>query len=76
MPLHQPSGSCGKALIIDTGGNVRYQLKTPYRDGATHVIFEPLGYIAHLAALMPKPRVSITRFYSVSTPNGKHLVSR
>ena len=23
------------------GGNVRYQLKTPYRDGTTHVIFEP-----------------------------------
>ena len=29
----------------------RYQLETPYRDGTTHVIFEPLDFIAKLAAL-------------------------
>lgn len=29
---------------------MRYQLKTPYRDGTTHVIFEPLDFIARLAA--------------------------
>jgi hypothetical protein len=34
---------------------VRYQLKTPYLDGTTHVIFEPLDFIAKLAALVPKP---------------------
>ena len=39
----------------------RYQLKTPYRDGTTHVIFEPLDFIAKLAALVPKPRVNLTR---------------
>jgi hypothetical protein len=32
-----------KCLSLTSGGNVRYQLKTPYRDGTTHVIFEPLG---------------------------------
>jgi hypothetical protein len=37
-------------------GKVRYQLKTPYRDGTTgdwrsHAIFEPLYFIARLAAL-------------------------
>lgn len=32
------------------------QLKTPYRDGTSHVIFEPLDFIARLAALVPKPR--------------------
>jgi hypothetical protein len=36
---------------------VRYQLKTPYRDGTTHVIFEPLDFMSRLAALVPKPRV-------------------
>jgi hypothetical protein len=30
-------------------GNVRYQLKTPYRDGTTHIIFEPLDFMARLA---------------------------
>jgi transposase len=45
------------------------QLKTPYRDGTTHVIFEPLDFIARLAALAPKPRVNLTRFHGVFAPN-------
>ena len=32
-----------KRLSLTVHGNVRYPLKTPYRDGTTHVIFEPLG---------------------------------
>jgi hypothetical protein len=28
-------------------------IKTPYRDGTTHVVFEPLDFIARLAALVP-----------------------
>jgi hypothetical protein len=50
-----------KRLSVTPNGNVRYQLKTPYRDGTTNVIFEPLDFIARLAALVPKPRVSLTR---------------
>jgi hypothetical protein len=50
-----------KRLSLTPNGNVRYQLKTPYRDGTTHVIFEPLDFIARLAALVPKPRVNLTR---------------
>ena len=50
-------------------GHIRYQLKTPYRDGTTHVIFELLDFIARLAALVPKPRVNLTRFHGVFAPN-------
>jgi hypothetical protein len=50
-----------KRLSLTPNGNVRYQLKTPYRDGTTHVIFEPLDFIARLAALVPRPRVNLTR---------------
>ena len=53
-------------------GNIRYQLKTPYRDGTTHVIFEPLDFIARLSALVPKPRVNLTRFHGVFAPHSKH----
>ncbi len=42
-----------KRLSLTTQGKVRYELKTPYRDGTTHVIFEPLDFIARLAALVP-----------------------
>ena len=46
-----------------------YQLKTPYRDGTTHVLFEPLDFIA---ALAPKPRVNLTRCPGVFAANSKH----
>ena len=39
-----------KRLSLTTNGNIRCQLKTPYLDGTTHVIFEPLDFIARLAA--------------------------
>ena len=42
-----------KRLSLTPNGTIRYQLKTPYRDGTTHVIFEPLDFIARLAALVP-----------------------
>jgi hypothetical protein len=59
-------------LSLPPNGNVRYQLKTPYRDGTTHVIFEPLDFIARLAALVPKPRVDLTRFHGVFAPNSNY----
>ena len=61
-----------KRLSLTAHGKVRYELKTPYRDGTTHVIFEPLDFIARLAALVPKPRVNLTRFHGVFAPNSKH----
>ena len=44
-------GVSEKRLAVTSHGKVRYELKTPYRDGTTHVIFEPLDFIAKLAAL-------------------------
>lgn len=48
---------------------VRYELKTPYRDGTTHVFFNPLDFIGKLAALIPPPRLNLTRFFGVFAPN-------
>jgi hypothetical protein len=58
-----------KRLSITSSGNIRYQLKTPYQDGTTHVYFQPLDFIARLAALVPKPRVNLTRYHGVLAPN-------
>ncbi len=60
-----------KRLSLTSNGLVRYQLKTPYRDGTTHVFFEPLDFLARLAALVPKPRVNLTRFHGIFAPNSK-----
>ena len=35
-------------LALTRHGKVRYQLKTPYDDGTTHVLFEPLDFISRL----------------------------
>ncbi|MCP4494354.1 MAG: IS91 family transposase, partial [Gammaproteobacteria bacterium] len=68
-----------KRLSLTSGGNIRYQLKTPYSDGTTHVIFEALDFISKLASVVPKPRVNLTRFHGVFVgmphhPNSKHRI--
>jgi hypothetical protein len=55
-------------LSLTEGGLVRLALKTAYRDGTTHVIFEPEDLIARLAALVPKPRAHLTRYHGVFAP--------
>ena len=61
--------SAEKRLTVNAQGKVVYLLKTPYRDGTTHVVFEPLDFIARLAALVPRPRVNLTRYHGVLAPN-------
>mgnify|MGYP003689580585 CR=1 FL=1 len=56
-------------LSLSSTGKVVYTLKTPYRDGTTQVAFEPVDFIARLAALVPKPRVNLTRYHGVLAPN-------
>ena len=54
--------------MID-GGKVKYELKTPFKDGTTHVFFSPPDFISKLAALVPPPRLNLTRFYGVFASN-------
>jgi len=56
-------------LSLTAQGEIRYALKTPYRDGTTHVVFEPADFILRLAALVPSPRVNLTRFHGVFAPH-------
>jgi hypothetical protein len=50
LKLSRPALS-ERRLSLTAGGKVRYQLKTPYNNGTTHVVFEPLDFLARLAAL-------------------------
>jgi hypothetical protein len=63
---------CEARLSLTPGGLVRDQLKTPYSHGTTHVLIEPLDFIARLAALVPKPRVNLTRYHGMFAPNSAH----
>jgi Putative transposase len=56
-------------LSLMPQGHIKYSLKTPYRDGTTHVIFEPLDFMARLASLAPSPRVNLTRYHGNFAPH-------
>lgn len=63
---HRPRPAISEQrLSLTEGGNIRYQLKTSYRDVTTHLIFESLDFMARLAALVPKPRMTLARYYGV-----------
>jgi hypothetical protein len=42
-------------LTLTASGQVRYALRTPYRDGTTHIVLESVDFIAWLAALPLPP---------------------
>ncbi len=51
---------------------ILYKLKTPWRNGATHVSFSGLDFIARLVALIPPPRMNMIRYHGVFAPNFKN----
>jgi hypothetical protein len=59
----------GGRLSTDAAGNVIYQLKHPFRDGTTHILFTAEDFLARLAALVPRPRANLTRYHGVFAPN-------
>ena len=61
-----------KRLSLTRHGKLCSELKTPYSDGTTHLIFEPLDFISRLASLVSKRRVNLTHFYGVFAPNSKY----
>jgi len=56
-------------LTLTAQGAIRYRLKTPYRDGTTDILLEPLDFLARLAALVPPPRIHLTRYHGVFAPH-------
>jgi len=50
-------------LSILPDGRVLYRLGHRWRDGTTHVAFEPLGLVEKLAALVPPPMFDLVRYH-------------
>ena len=55
----------------NAAGQVALKLKTAWRDGTMHTAMSPLGFVQRLAALVPMPRLHLTRFQGVLAPNAK-----
>ena len=58
-------------IQLDAVGQVQLKLKTPWRDGTTHVVMSPLEFMQRLAALVPRPRLHLIRFHGVLAPNAR-----
>lgn len=58
-------------LTRNRAGQVVLTLKTPYRDGTTQIVMQPLEFMQRLAALVPRPRLHLIRFHGVLAPNAK-----
>jgi hypothetical protein len=59
-------------LSVNANGQVVYMLKKPYSDGTTHIVMQPLELLEKLAAIVPRPKVHLTRFHGVLAPHYKH----
>jgi hypothetical protein len=50
---------------------VLVRLKTPWRDGTSHIALQPLELLEKLAALIPRPYIDLIVYYGVLAPNAK-----
>jgi hypothetical protein len=58
-------------LSVRADGRVLLQLKTPWADGTTHVVYEPLDFLAKLAALIPRPHKNLVLYHGVLAARSK-----
>jgi len=55
-------------LSILPDGRVLYRLRHRWRDGTTHVAFEPLELVEKLPALVPRPMFNLVRYHGILAP--------
>ncbi|NOT30112.1 MAG: IS91 family transposase [Planctomycetes bacterium] len=55
-------------LSIAKDGRVVYALRRHWKDGTSAVVFDPLDFIARLAALVPRPRTHLLTYHGVLAP--------
>jgi hypothetical protein len=56
-------------LSLLPDGRLLYRLKRSWRDGTSHVIFEPAELVEKLAALVPPPRFNLARYHGILAPS-------
>jgi len=52
-------------------GDIVLKLKTKYSDGTSHLLFSGLEFVEKIAALVPPPRIHLTRFFGCLAPHAK-----
>lgn len=59
-------------LSTNDSGDVIYRFKKPWDDGTTALKLTPMELMERLVALVPRPRVHLTRYHGVLGPHYKH----
>jgi hypothetical protein len=52
-------------------GRVRLELKRPWSDGTTYLLFEPVEFLEKLAALTPRPEINLVLYHGVLAPHAR-----
>ena len=52
-------------------GRLLYRFKRAWRDGTTHVVFEPVELLEKLVALVPAPKAHLVRYSGILAPAAK-----
>ena len=55
-------------LSLTAEGQVRLELKHPWSDGTTHLLFDPVELLERLAVLTPRPRINLILYHGVLAP--------
>lgn len=55
-------------LSASCEGKILYQLKRRWRDGSTHVVFDPITFLERFCALVPRPRFPLVTYHGVLAP--------
>jgi hypothetical protein len=60
---------CLDRLEAQPGGRLSYKLKSPWRDGTTHILMERHELLERLAPLIPPPRAHQVRYFGILAPS-------
>ena len=52
-------------LALTEAGRIELELKTPYSDGTTHLVLDPMTFLERIAALVPPPRAHLVVYHGV-----------
>ena len=58
----------GERLSLTSAGQVLLQFRQPWRDGTTHLSFDPVEFLGRLAVLVPRPRINLLLYHGVLAP--------
>ena len=63
-------------LHLTAEGQVRLELRQPWRDGTTDVVFDPVEFLGRLAVLVPRPRINLILYHGVLGPRAAWRAGR